>query len=646
MRASTHWVVVAVLFALTWCSVAAGVDSDYGDLQQGDALVEPLSGELGEGASTTQEPTDDSSEGTPAAMNNLEQDMDDATSVSQVKSSMTNSIKSAMAQKKADLLSKASKAADEKTEKAAEAKAEKEAQIDIENQENKAEVRAGERKADERSAKAKYAKAEMETDHAKEELTRVEKGKNLVFQRSAAEEKAKTATADRIAAEEKAKAAAAQRVASEEDARKAAAMRLTQEEQARAAQKSPMELHAMEAKAFQQAAALKVREGEALARVAALKNGDNLQHREDQEIAKEANTKTSLHDAKVKLHHLVEQATAALFQAKAKPFDKAALQQVIHIKGAVSQAKADVVRLAAGLKSDESSVRHIKTELHSHGNKFEDVHHEEEDEESHESKEKHDLQHPDLEHMTDEQVKYWANKKMKWRVEDPMNKNKVMSKIFQIKSMEAQTLTKMNELNTRIGMNTTGIRAGLLGKGQSVIMDGELVKPDPEFHISHVFQGQKGRDPQTEDSGRDADLDKLKVATEADLHDHIRGIHSEAQDEIDGAVAARTAPYAPAGDSRASVLTLSDLKKAVEKNSEKGLRIAHDDKDSAEQDTQTADPANMLGDANDADDADDDGTSLESLAEQEDDDAVSDDNDVDEVEDEASMDDITGDTKL
>jgi len=635
---------VAVLFALAWCSVAAGVDSDYGDLQ-GNALVEPLSGELGEGVSTRQEPADDSSEGTPAAMSNLEKDMDDATSVSQVKSSMTNSIKSAMAQKKADLLAKASKAADEKTEKAAEAKAEKEAQIDIENQENKAEVRAGERKADERSAKAKYAKAEMETDHAKEELTRVEKGKNLVFQRSAAEEKAKTATADRIAAEEKAKAAAAQRVASEEDARKAAAMRLTQEEQARAAQKSPMELHAMEAKAFQQAAALKVREGEALARVAALKNGDNLQRREDQEIANEANAKTSLHDAKVKLHHLVEQATAALFQAKAKPFDKAALQQVIHIKGAVSQAKADVVRLAAGLKRDESSVRHFKSEMRSEGNKFHDVHHEEDDEESHESKEeKHDLQHPDLEHMTDEQVKYWANKKMKWRIEDPMNKNKVMSKIFQIKSMEAQTLTKMNELNTRIGMNTTGIRAGLLGKGESVIMDGELVKPDPEFHINHVFQGQKGRDPQTEDSGRDADLDKLKVATEADLHDHIRGIHSKAQDEIDGAIAARTAPYAPAGDSQAAVLTLSDLKKAVQKNSEKGLQTTDDEKDSDEEDTEAAGPGKSLGDANDAD-TDEDDTSVESLAEQEDDDAVSDDNDVDEVEDEASMGDIAGDTE-
>merc|ERR1711988_103576 len=175
-------------------------------------------------------------------------------------------------------------------------------------------------------------------------------------------------------------------------------------------------------------------------------------------------------------------------------------------------------------------------------------------------------------------------------------------------------------------------------------MDGELVKPDPEFHINHVFQGQKGRDPQTEDSGRDADLDKLKVATEADLHDHIRGIHSKAQDEIDGAIAARTAPYAPAGDSQAAVLTLSDLKKAVQKNSEKGLQTTDDEKYSDEEDTEAAGPGKSLGDANDAD-TDEDDTSVESLAEQEDDDAVSDDNDVDEVEDEASMGDIAGDTE-
>merc|ERR1711968_287470 len=139
-------------------------------------------------------------------------------------------------------------------------------------------------------------------------------------------------------------------------------------EQARASQKSPLELRAMEAKAFQQAAQLKIREGEALARVAALKSGSDLKHSEDTDIAKETSAKGALHEAKVKLHHLVEQATAALFEAKAKPFDKSALQQVIHMKERVSEAKANVVRLASSVKIDQDAVQHDQQELdHYHG---------------------------------------------------------------------------------------------------------------------------------------------------------------------------------------------------------------------------------------------------------------------------------------
>lgn len=630
-----------VLLATALVALALGslaVDADA-DASLGDTMVDPLTGELGEDADP---------------MRNLQQNVDAATSVEQVKLGMSNSIKAAMADKKAELLTKASKLADEKTEEAAEAKAEKEAQIDIENQENKAEMRGKERKADEDAASAKAEQASAEVDAAKSELSRVEEGKSLVFQRSAAEEKAKTATADRIAAEEKAKTSAAQRVASEEDARKAAALRLTQEEQARAAQKSPMELHAMEAKAFQEAAALKVKEGEALARVAALKSGNDLMHTKDQDIAKEANAKTSLHDAKIKLHHLVEQATAALFQAKAKPFDKAALKQVISIKDAVSRAKADVVRLAATLKADEKSVTSISSEIDEKKNEdeqHEDPHHNEGNEESmpEEKDPKYDLKHPDLEHMTDDQVKYWANKKMKWRVEDPMDKNKVMSKIFMIKNMESQTLTKMNELNTQIGMNTTGMRAGMLGKGETVIMDGELIKPDPGVHVNHVFQGQKGRDPKTEENGRDAETDELKVSTEADIHDDISAFHDQSMSDIDQAIAARTPPFTPRGGMRAPVNTLADLKKAVSTNQEKGLGPDKSDEEEAEvdekmeeqqPDKQAAEP--KLGDADDADDEDD---SVQSLEEREDDDAMSDDNDVSEVEDETSMedDDLSGD---
>jgi len=682
-----------VLVALALIGVAPASSSDIRDdhvhLDEG-GLVMPFQEEsqLGEAQAPVEEAKEEAAkedqaqdnenvpefpkideEGPPgqAAINDLKKDVQGATSVKQVKSSMKLTIQKAMADKKADLLEKASKAADENTEKAAEKKAERQARRDIEEEETKARQKAEERNAEAEAAKAKLMLEKKQVKHARDAIANSAKGESLMYQRKAAEEGAKTATAERIAAEERAKTSAAERVASEEEAKKAAALRLTQEEQARAAQKSPLELHAMEAKAFQQAAQLKIREGEALAKVAALKSGSDLQHTEDKDVAKEATAKSALHEAKVKLHHLVERATAALFSAKAKPFDKSALQEVIDMKEKVSAAKAEVVKLAQSVKVDKESVRHDEDEIKTTEGKEEqeneeDIHHDEGKEndpeeersefEKDEKHEKHfDLKHPDIRHMTDEQVKYWANKKMKWRNEDPMSKNKVMAKIFQLKDMEAQTLTKMNEVNTQIGMNTTGVRASALAKGENVIVGDELVKPNPSFHLNHVFQGQKGRDPRTEEVGRDANEDDMKSVSDEDLEDEVRQIHANGQKQVDVAIAARTPPYARPGSQMAPVNGLLDLKKSVKQNMNlmRNDHVSKEEQDEqakvATEATQQKDeeepskPSTSLGEDDDdnTNNQSDDGDENESIVEREDDDALTDDTDVSEAMDETSM---------
>lgn len=588
-----------------------------------------------------EQPSEESSGNQDGPIDELKKNVDAATDENQVKSSMESTIQKAMADKKEDLLQKASKRADEETEKAAEERA---------AMEKKEELQKKQAIIDEASAKAESAKAELDkakqtTKSEEAVLARVDKEKQLLFKRSAAEEEAKTAAANRIAAEERAKISAAERVASEEDAKKAAAMKLTQEEQAQAAQKTPMELHALEAKAFQEAAALKVKEGEALAKVAALKSGNDLKVTQDGDVAKEANAASSLHEAKVELHHLVQQATAALFQAKAKPFDKDALQQVLKMKGLVSQAKSKVMKLAGIVEEDKAAV---KTDEKALSRDFDrrnmDVTRSPHDVDAKEEKRVTDMEHPDVDHMTDAQIKYWANKKMKWRQEDPLNKNKVMAKIFQIKNMEAQTLTRMNEVTGQIGMDPDGVRAGMLAKGQNVIIDGVLVKPNPTFHINHVFQGQKGRDPKTEEQGRDPSRDNMKQMSMNEVDDEVKRIHNEAVDEVAAARAAQQEPSAPAGAGDGPpAQTLDDLKKAVLKNKEKGLVPAPEDEDDeaaekkVEQSPKEEEPAkdsNELGDDDSTADSDD---GLEAMAEKEDEDALSDDNDVAVAMDENSM---------
>jgi len=658
-----------VVIALVGIAPTSGVaNEEYLNLNEG-ALVTPIEEiEVTEDQPDDRDQPEETQEKAPGqdAVDEMRQDVDGATSVDQVKSSMSNTIQKAMAEKKADLLAKASKAADEKTEKLAEAEAEKKARLKIADEEDEAKERERQREAKSKASDHQEEKAQLEMDDAKKDLVRSSEKKSVMHNRKVAEEEAKTATARRIAAEEKAKTAAAERVASEEEAKKAAALSLTQKEQSQAAEKSPLELHAMEAKAFQQAAELKIKEGEALGKVANLKKGSDMRHREDGDMGREAASKASLHEAKVKLHHLVEQATAALFEAKAKPFDKAALQNVISMKDAVTAAKAEVVRLSGTLTTEREAVHNDEEEIKGEYEKHEDLHHDEgtEDdsdkakgEKNHAMEEKvHDMQHPDLKHLSDKEIKYWANKKMDWRVEDPMDKNKVMAKIFQLKNMEAETLTKMNEVNTQIGMNSTGVRASMLGKGESVIVDGQLVKPNPSFHLRHTFQGQKGRDPKTEDNGRDQERDALKAHSPQDLEDHMTAMNAATDQEIEVAVAARTAPYAPPGDKSATVSGLSDLKMAV-KNNVKYIDPENQTPDErkgddsvkaeAEEDTEEPNEADQPTMSLGEDNEDNNMTSLdnadeqqdEALVEKEDDDELADENDVDEEMDETSMDD-------
>jgi len=318
------------------------------------------------------------------------------------------------------------------------------------------------------------------------------------------------------------------------------------------------------------------------------------------------------------------------------------------------------MRLATAEKQDIVAVKQDQKEMETEDEKTEELHHDEghdddSDRSEHEKdpeQEKHyDLKHPDIRHMSDKQIEYWANKKMKWRNDDPMNRNKVMAKIFQVKNMEAQTLTKMNEVNTQIGMNTTGVRATMLAKGENVIVNGELVKPNPSFHLNHVFQGQKGRDPQTEENGRDPEQDEQKAAAaDTDLQDLVKKVHEDSEEEVQRAVAARTPPYASPGSVTGPVTELADLKKAVSANKKalSGEDIHSDDEkntseqSAADDDSSISKETPSLGDDDSVPRHSDEETEEESVVEREDEDALTDDNDVAEVMDENSITDDIG----
>merc|ERR1711968_58963 len=221
--------------------------------------------------------------------------------------------------------------------------------------------------------------------------------------------------------------------------------------------------------------------------------------------------------------------------------------------------------------------------------------------------------HAESRKWSNKETKYWANKKMNWKYDDPPDKNKVMGKIFAIKNMEAQTLTKMNEINTQVGMNSTGVRAGMMAKGATVVVGGELVKSNPEYHITHTFQGQKGRDPMTENDGRDPDRDNDKSET---MDETLDRIHSSKNDMDEQIAAARHA--------RRPVRSFSDVVNGVP-------RPPRPTAASIKSLKQTL-PKPELGESNEDEDKVEDDR-VRQLSEDEDDEEMQDDNDVDIAED-------------
>jgi len=539
----------------------------------------------------------------------LEKGIEGAKSEDEVKAEMKSSIEGDMREKKSELVRKASKAADKVTEDAARARAK----------------RSEDAKDEKQNDKISMAKDERES--AKRELVSTDTNKKMVIDTALAEEKAKIATANRIAAEEIAKTSAAQRIAAEEDAKKAAATKVTANEQAESAEKSPQELHALEAKAFGEAAELKIKEGQALAKVAAIKSGTDLKKRTNGAMAKKGVEAQDLAEAKRRLTKLVKKATAALDTAKAKPFDKAALKAVIDIKKLVKEAKEDVMRMSADVKQESATVAGLQAkEAARDGTDMPSAKSSDDDK----IRSKYDVDnkmesknlenHAESRKWSNKEVKYWANKKMDWKYDDPMNKNKVMGKIFALKNMEAQTLTKMNEMNTQVGMNSTGVRAGMMAKGETVVVGGELVKAKPSFHISQTFQGQKGRDPMTENDGRDPDRDGEKTESMDQTIDHIHSEKSNMNDQIANARHARR-PVRSYKDvtngvprpQRPTAASIKSLKKTLPPK-EESLGESDDDEEQQDED------------------------SVERMSQEEDDEEMQDDNDVDIAEDEASLD--------
>jgi len=625
---------------------------------------------LAEGTAWVGDEPEEAEEASPQEQ--LEKSAEEASSEPELKKNMESTIQKAMNDKKADLLQKASAAADAETEKAAREAARK-----------KSEQKQDEGKDEERVAKAKHdaeiAKAEAETREAKASMQEKRGASQLATETTNAEERAKIATANRIAAEEKAKSAAALRLAAEEDAKKAAAIKATSEEQSEAAQKSPEELRALEAKAFKEAAALKIKEGEALGKMAAMKKGTADKQAETDDESDKAKLSQQLVEAKTDLASRVSEAKEALGKAKAHPFDKKALKDVIDVKAKVEDAKGEVTRLSAEVsdkevKIEEDKKREEKDEddeeeepekvskkvAHPGADGEEDADHNEGSGEDghgkvHETvtqmEDNNMKRDPETRPWTEEEIKYWANKPVKWTYEDPLSKNAVMGKIFQIKDMESQTLMKMNELKMADKLDPEGPTAKSLAEGHNVIMGGEIVRANPKFHIKHVFQGQKGRNPRADVEARDQDRDVANMRTFDQVMAGVADIKSAADREVARAQHARREPRSfhdvisgkEAPDAVSPEPTLAELKKAVEANKpivgadpqkkiKEEVKAEEEDKDKGADEEEEE----SLGET-----ADDD--NIETLAERQDEDAMEDDNDVSELMDENSVEDGMGD---
>lgn len=159
-----------------------------------------------------------------------------------------------------------------------------------------------------------------------------------------------------------------------------------------------------------------------------------------------------------------------------------------------------------------------------------------------------------------------------------------------------------------------------------MIVGGELVKAKPNFHIEHTFQGQKGKDPQTENPGRDPERDGAKTMSFDDVTDHLKNVRDTADADVANAKHARR-PVRSFADVTNGV-PLPERPSATPDDSEidevkKTQKIA----DGKEQPSE-------LGES--ADDDEDD--NVKQLADEEDDDEMTDENDVAEALDSDEMD--------
>jgi hypothetical protein len=420
--------------------------------------------------------------------------------------------------------------------------------------------------------------------------------KLLLAKRQAAEEKFKTAAAERMAAHQKRKAAEenakataasamkakykAKKQVAKKVAKKAAAPKAVQAVQAPKSGRYPVhhksmkEIQSMEAEAYDAAAALKVKEGNALARIVASqarKSGTSLVRKDMRRVSGD---KQKLKIERRNLSILVGKAGQALRKAKARPFSKSALTAVVNMRQQVKTAKERVISLANNVKGDvrvkkSDMAKRLPRKATKRVAKLT------------KKGKKYSLKHPDLKHMTKKQIKYWANKKLKWRSVDRLKKTRIMAKVFAIKQQEATTLTKMNELNTRIGMKTKGVRAKMLRQGKTAIVNGELIKPKAEFHVQSTFQGKKvfnkGRAKLLDPPIRDPRSDKLKQMNNNGIKRKMKSIAKTTAQQLARAKSAATESGKMAHQKHPSTFGLKSMKTAVLKNKSVAPTLGDDD---------------------------------------------------------------------
>merc|ERR1711977_73501 len=157
-----------------------------------------------------------------------------------------------------------------------------------------------------------------------------------------------------------------------------------------------------------------------------------------------------------------------------------------------------------------------------------------------------------------------------------------------------------------------GIRASMLKKGRTAIINGELIKAKAKYNINRAFQGQKGVDPKLSPPTRDPRTDKLKKLNGKHMLNRMKKNTKKMAKAINAAKSARKDNGKPINKKK--VNRLKALKKAVKKNKQviakKPTELGdadQDDDEIASQDEADADAAIERGD----DDAMNDDTAVD-----------------------------------